>query len=142
MNPVLRNTLAVIAGIIIGSIVNMSIILISNSIIPPPDGVDNTTMEGLQKTMHLFEVQHFIFPFLAHAIGTFAGAVTTALIAVNHKKKLALVIGAFFLLGGIVSVCSLPAPMWFTFVDLVFAYIPTAYLALKLVCKKTQKAAY
>lgn len=142
MNPVLRNTLAVIAGIIIGSIVNMSIILISNSIIPPPDGVDNTTMEGLQKTMHLFEVQHFIFPFLAHAIGTFAGAVTTALIAIHHKKKLALVIGAFFLLGGIVSVCSLPSPMWFTFVDLVFAYIPMAYLALKLVCKKTQKAAY
>lgn len=142
MNPVLRNTLAVIAGIIIGSIVNMSIILISNSIIPPPDGADNTTMEGLQKTMHLFEVQHFIFPFLAHAIGTFAGAVTTALIAIHHKKKLALVIGAFFLLGGIVSVCSLPSPMWFTFVDLVFAYIPMAYLALKLVCKKTQKAAY
>ncbi|MDR6760150.1 hypothetical protein J2Y38_000329 [Flavobacterium sp. 2755] len=142
MNPVLRNTLAVIAGIIIGSIVNMSIILISDSIIPPPVGVDNTTMEGLQKTMHLFEVQHFIFPFLAHAIGTFAGAVTTALIAINHKKKLALVIGAFFLLGGIVSVCSLPAPMWFTFVDLVFAYIPAAYLALRLVCKKTQKAAY
>lgn len=136
MNPVLRNVLAVIAGIVIGSIVNMSIILISGSIIPPPDGVDNSTMEGLQKTMHLFEVQHFIFPFLAHAIGTFTGAVTTALIAINHKKKLALVIGAFFLLGGIISVCSLPSPMWFTFVDLVFAYIPMAYLALKLVCKK------
>jgi len=136
MNPILRNTLAVIAGIIVGSIVNMSIILISGSIIPPPNGVDNTTMEGLQKTMHLFEAKHFLFPFLAHAIGTFAGAATTALIAVNHKKKLALVIGAFFLLGGIVSVCSLPSPSWFTVVDLVFAYIPMAYLALKVTCKK------
>lgn len=136
MNPILRNTLAAIAGIIVGSIVNMSIILISGSIIPPPNGVDNTTMEGLQKTMHLFEAKHFLFPFLAHAIGTFAGAATTALIAVNHKKKLALVIGAFFLLGGIVSVCSLPSPSWFTVVDLVFAYIPMAYLALKVTCKK------
>lgn len=136
MNPILRNVLAVIAGIIVGSIVNMSIILISGSIIPPPNGVDNTTMEGLQKTMHLFEAKHFIFPFLAHAIGTFAGAVTTAFIAFNHKKKLALIIGAFFLLGGIVSVCSLPSPMWFTFVDLVFAYIPMAYLALRLVRSK------
>ncbi|OIV39678.1 hypothetical protein [Flavobacterium johnsoniae] len=136
MNPILRNILAVIVGIIVGSIVNMSIILISGSIIPPPNGVDNTTMEGLQKTMHLFEAEHFIFPFLAHAIGTFAGAVTTAFIAFNHKKKLALVIGAFFLLGGIVSVCSLPSPMWFTVVDLVFAYIPMAYLALRLVRSK------
>ncbi|WP_264554066.1 hypothetical protein [Flavobacterium sp. N2038] len=136
MNPVLRNTLAVFAGIIVGSIFNMCIILISGSIIPPPKGADNTTMEGLKTTMHLFEAQHFLFPFLAHAIGTFTGAATTALLAFNHKKKLALVIGAFFLLGGIVSVCSLPSPMWFTVVDLLFAYIPMAYLALKLTCKK------
>ncbi|WP_035647131.1 hypothetical protein [Flavobacterium sp. ASV13] len=136
MNPILRNTLAVIAGIIIGSIVNMSIILISGSIIPPPKGADNTTMEGLKATMHLFEAKHFLFPFLAHAIGTFAGAITTALIAFNHKKKLALLIGAFFLFGGIVSLCSLPSPMWFTVVDLVFAYIPMAYLALKLTCRR------
>lgn len=139
MNPILRNTLAVIAGIIIGSIVNMSIILISGSIIPPPKGADNTTMEGLKATMHLFEAKHFLFPFLAHAIGTFAGAITTALIAFNHKKKLALLIGAFFLFGGIVSVCSLPSPMWFTVVDLVFAYIPMAYLALKLTCRRNTK---
>lgn len=139
MNPVLRNTLAVIAGIIVGSLVNMSIITISESIIPLPEGVDNTTMEGLQNTMHLYEAKHYLFPFLAHAVGTFVGAVITALIAVNHKKKLALLIGAFFLLCGIVMVCSLPSPMWFTFVDLVFAYIPTAYLALKLVCKKQSK---
>ncbi|MDQ6470723.1 hypothetical protein RB619_08730 [Flavobacterium sp. LHD-80] len=136
MNPILRNTLAVIIGLFVGSIVNMSIILISGSIIPPPNGADNTTMEGLKATMHLFEPKHFLFPFLAHAIGTFAGAATTAIIAFNHKKKLALVIGAFFLLGGIISVCSLPSPMWFTVVDLVFAYIPMAYLALKLTCRR------
>ncbi|MEG2102384.1 hypothetical protein [Flavobacterium sp. FlaQc-28] len=137
MNPIFRNILAVIAGLIVGSIVNMSIILISGSIIPPPNGADNTTMEGLQATMHLFEPKHFLFPFLAHALGTFAGALTTALIAVNHKTKLALVIGGFFLLGGIVSVCSLPSPIWFTIVDLVFAYIPMTYLALKLVARKS-----
>lgn len=142
MNPILRNTLAVIAGIIIGSIVNMSIILMSGSIISLPNGTDNTTMEGLEKTMHLFEAKHFLFPFLAHAAGTFAGAVTTALTAYNDKKKLALVIGAFFLLGGIVSVCSLPSPMWFTFVDLAFAYIPMSYLALRAVCKKQTKLQY
>ena len=142
MNPILRNTLAVIIGIIVGSIVNMSIILISGSIIPLPNGADNTTMEGLQKTMHLFEAKHFLFPFLAHAIGTFAGAAVTALFAFNHKKKLALVIGAFFLLGGIVSVCSLPSPMWFTVVDLFLAYIPMAYLALRFTCKKQPKLQY
>ena len=76
MNPFLRNTLAVTVGIIIGSLINMSIILISSSIIPLPEGADNRTILGLQKTIHLFEAKHFLFPFLAHAAGTFAGAVT------------------------------------------------------------------
>ncbi len=142
MNPFLRNTLAVTVGIIIGSLINMSIILISSSIIPLPEGADNTTIQGLQKTIHLFEAKHFLFPFLAHAAGTFAGAVTTALLAVNHKKKLALAIGAFFLFGGIISVSSLPSPTWFTLIDLVFAYIPMSYLALKLVCRKQLKFEY
>ena len=135
MNPIVRNILAVIAGLFVGSIVNMFIILASSSIIPPPNGADNTTMEGLKATMHLFEPKHFLFPFLAHAIGTFAGAATTAIIAISHKTKLPFIIGGFFLIGGIVSVCSLPSPIWFTIVDLVFAYIPMAYLAIKLFAK-------
>ncbi|AWK06933.1 hypothetical protein HYN56_22960 [Flavobacterium crocinum] len=136
MNPLFRNTLAVLAGLVIGSIVNMSILSISGSIIPAPNGVDVTTPEGLKATMHLFEPKHFLFPFLAHAIGTFAGALTTALIAASNKTKLAFFIGAFFLFGGIVMVYTLPSPVWFSIIDLVFAYIPTAYLASKIALKK------
>lgn len=136
MNPFFRNTLAVLLGLIVGSVVNMSIITISGSVIPPPNGADVTTAEGLKATMHLFEPKHFIFPFLAHAIGTFAGALTTALIAINHKKKLALVIGAFFLFGGIVMIFTLPSPIWFSLTDAILAYIPMAYLAAKIVLKK------
>lgn len=136
MNPIFRNTLAVIIGLFVGSIVNMAIILMSGSVIPPPNGADVTTMEGLKATMHLFEPKHFIFPFLAHAIGTFAGAATTAVIAATRKTELSLVIGAFFLLGGIVNVCTLPSPIWYNILDIVFAYLPMAYLARKLVVSK------
>jgi hypothetical protein len=136
MNPFFRNTLAVLLGLIVGSVVNMGIITISGSIIPPPNGADVTTAEGLKATIHLFEPKHFIFPFLAHALGTFAGALTTALIAVNHKKKLALCIGAFFLFGGIVMIFTLPSPIWFSLTDAVLAYIPMAYLAAKMALKK------
>jgi hypothetical protein len=133
MNPVFKNTLAVIIGLFVGSIANMSILLMSSSVIPAPHGADVTTMEGLKATMHLFEPKHFIFPFVAHAIGTFAGAATTALIAANNKMRLALALGAFFLLGGIVNVCTLPSPVWYNVIDLLFAYLPMAYLAKKIV---------
>ncbi|HLG02005.1 MAG TPA: hypothetical protein VI731_00320 [Bacteroidia bacterium] len=136
MHPILKNILAVIAGIILGSVVNMGIIMISGSIIPPPEGADVTTSEGLKKSMPLFEPRHFIMPFLAHALGTFTGALLAALIAPSHKIKFALGIGFFFLIGGIASVFMLPSPTWFTVLDLVGAYIPMAYLAGKLVVKK------
>lgn len=128
--------MAVIAGTIFGSVLNMGIISLSVSIIPPPEGVDVTTMEGLKSSMHLFEPKHFLMPFLAHALGTFAGAFLAALIAASHKMKLAFVIGGFFLLGGIASVFMLPSPIWFAITDLALAYIPMAFLAGKLVVRK------
>ena len=140
MSPILRNFLAVVAGLIIGSVVNMGIISISGILIPPPAGADVTTQEGLKATMHLFESKHFIFPFLAHALGTFAGALVTAFIAINNKIRLALIIGFFFLAGGIASVFMLPSPTWFTVLDLVVAYIPMAYLAGKIAQRRSKNA--
>lgn len=138
MNLTVKNILAVVAGIIIGGIVNMGLINISGSIIPPPEGVDNTTMEGLKESMHLFQPKHFIFPFLAHALGTLVGAFIAAKIAATRKMTFALVIGAFFLLGGITSVMMLPSPTWFSILDIVGAYIPMAYIGGKLAIGKTE----
>jgi hypothetical protein len=135
MNPVLKNILAVITGIVAGSAVNMGIIMLSSSIIPPPEGVDPANMDSLKENIHLFESKHYIMPFLAHAMGTFVGAWVAALIAASHQLKIALGIGVFFLLGGIASTFMLPAPTWFIIVDLVFAYIPMAWLGGRLKMK-------
>tara|TARA_R110000868_G_scaffold57733_3_gene178289 strand:+ start:181 stop:591 length:411 start_codon:yes stop_codon:yes gene_type:complete len=136
MNPILRNILAILAGLIIGSIVNMGIIMISGSIIPPPDGADVTTMEGLQASMHLFKPKNFIMPFLAHALGTLVGAFVAAKIAITNKKLIAILIGAFFLVGGITNIYLLPSPLWFTLLDLLIAYIPMAWIGHHLTLKK------
>lgn len=137
MNPIVRNILAVVAGLVVGSVVNMGIIQISGSIIPPPEGADNTTMEGLKASMHLFQPKHFLFPFLAHALGTLAGAIIATLIAASHQLKFALSIGVFFLIGGISTVVMLPSPLWYTLVDLLGAYLPVAWLGFKLARRKS-----
>lgn len=139
MHPIFKNILAVLAGIVGGSAINMGLIMVSGSIIPPPEGVDPTNMESLKASMHLFEAKHFIFPFLAHALGTLGGAFLAALIAVNHKMKFATAIGVFFLIGGIANTFMLPSPIWFTILDLVAAYIPMAWLGGTIaggVCRK------
>ena len=136
MNPIVRNILSVIAGYLFGSLINMAIIMVSGSIIPPPNGADVTTMEGLKASLHLFEPKHFILPFAAHALGTLAGAFLAATIAASYKMKFAVGIGFLFLLAGIANVVMLPSPLWFTILDLTVAYLPMAYIAGKIVEKR------
>ena len=136
MNKIARNVLAVITGIVLGSVVNMGIINLQYSFIALPEGVDVTNTESLQSSMHLFGPKHFIFPFLAHAIGTLVGAYLSARIAASHKMKFALGIGIFFLIGGISMVFMMPAPIWFIVVDLSLAYIPMGWLGWRLSGKK------
>ncbi len=132
MHPIFRNISAVIVGVVAGSFLNMGMIMLSGSIIPPPEGSDNTTMEGLIASMHLFEPRHFIFPFLAHAFGTLSGAFLTAMFAASHQLTLAVLIGVLFMAGGIYMVIALPSPVWFTVLDLGVAYIPMSYFGWRL----------
>lgn len=132
----MKNVLAVLAGIVLGGLVNMALISVGAGIIPPPEGVDPSDMESLEASMHLFEPRHFVFPFLAHALGTLVGAFIAGLLARTHKLGFALAIGAFFLAGGIAMSLMLPAPTWYIVVDLVLAYIPMAWIGGRLVARK------
>lgn len=110
--------------------------MISGSIIPYPEGYDNSTPEKFKETFHLLESKHFIMPFLAHALGTFMGALIAGIIAIKYKIIIGLSIGSVFLFGGIIMILSVPSPTWFTILDLGFAYIPMGYLAAKIIRSK------
>lgn len=132
MHRAFRLVLAAIAGLVVGSLVNMCLILVSGQVIAPPMGADVTTAEGLKASLHLFEPRHFIFPFLAHSLGTLAGAATAALLTPGRSAGPAYAVGGFFLLGGITNVILLPAPRWFSTLDLLLAYLPAAWLGHRL----------
>ncbi len=132
MPILLRNLLAVVAGIVIGGVVNMAIITVSPLLIAPPAGVDVNDADSLGRSMHLFEPRHFLMPFLAHALGTFAGALAAGLIAARYRTAIAYGIGAVFLLGGIAASLLIPAPAWFIAVDLLAAYLPMAWLGIQV----------
>lgn len=127
MAKLLRVLLAVVLGFVVGSAVNMALIMVSGKVIPPPSGVDVTTMEGLKVALPLFEPKHFLFPFLAHALGTLAGAAVATLVAPGGSRVPALLTGVLFLLAGTANVFMLPAPAWFNATDLLLAYLPAAW---------------
>lgn len=132
MNPIFKNILAIIAGFVLGSAVNYCLIMLSAYIIPPPEGADITTMEGLQASIHLFEPKHFIMPFLSHAIGTLTGAFVCVKIAASSHLAMGMVTGLLFFIGGCSAVMMLSSPVWFSVLDLVVAYFPMAWLGVKL----------
>ena len=126
---ILRNIFMVILGCIIGSFLNMGLIVSGPKIIPPPPGVDMTSQEGILLGMPLLEARHFIFPFLAHALGTLLGAFIAAKLGVGNKMRLAMIVGVLFLCAGIANIYMLPGhPAWFAVVDILFAYLPMAWL--------------
>jgi hypothetical protein len=128
MPVILRNILAVIAGLLVGSVVNMAIITVGPMMIPPPEGVDMSDMDKFAENLKLLGPANFIAPWLAHALGTLVGAFIAAKVAACHSMKFALGIGVFFLLGGILMVSMFGGPVWFTVLDLIGAYLPMGYL--------------
>lgn len=139
--PILRNILAVIVGFVVGSIVNMGLILLSPHVIPPPAGVDVSNVESMRASIHLFEPKHFLFPFLAHALGTAVGALVAYLVAGSRRAVFAYVIGVLFLAGGIAASRMIPATTWFIVLDLVGAYLPMAWLATRVGARLKPSAA-
>lgn len=138
MPPILRNLLAVIAGLIVGGIVNMGLIILGGTLLPPPPGVDVNDIVSINAHIREYSVLQLMAPFIAHAAGVVAGVFLTTKLAATHHLALAMVVGAFFLLGGIMAVRMVPdAPFWFSALDLVVAYLPMAWLGHRLAAKRT-----
>jgi len=129
---ILRVILALVAGVVIGGVVNMALVMLGSAVVPAPAGMDVTDAESVAASAHLFQPRHFLFPFLAHAIGTLAGATVAYVMAGSYRKAVAWAVGAVFFAGGIAAARMIPAPAWFIAVDLLLAYFPMAFVATKL----------
>lgn len=132
MNPVIKNIIAVVAGVFVGGIINSALVNVGPSIIPLPEGADVSSMEAIRESIHLFGFANFIPPFVAHALGTLVGAFLAVKLAASHHKRIALGIGVFYLLGGITAAWMIGGPLWFNAADLILAYIPMGLLGYRL----------
>lgn len=127
MKPIFKNIMAVVLGWLGGSVINMGLIQ-TGHLLFPIQGIDPDDMGALAAVMPTLGTEYFIFPFLAHALGTLIGASLAGIIAANHKMAFSLSIGGLFLVGGILVNYMLPGPLWFAIVDILIAYIPMAWI--------------
>ena len=132
MNAALRNTLAVIAGFVALAVTKYVALKLGNAVIPPPAGVDLSTMDGFKAAIPLFEAKQWLPAFFEHAMGSMAGGAVAAFVAVSHRMKLALAIGALHMVGGMIAAVMLPFPIWVVVIDIVAMYLPMAWIGGKL----------
>lgn len=134
---ILKRTLVIFISLFAGAMLNGAIINYSNKVFAPIfPGLDLNTAEGLQAAMPHMSPEHFLFPFLAHALGTLLSALLITRFLKSQQFVFSMMAGILFLLGGVSMVVMLPeTPIWFVLVDLIGAYIPMAYLGYKLAFK-------
>lgn len=135
MNPILRNVLAVIAGLAAAMFINGGLIQAGHALIPPPEGFDPNQPE----TFSLLTPANLLAAFFAHAMGSFLGALVAALIAASRKMRFAIAIGVVHMIGGIMMVFMVPSPVWFIILDLSLGYIAMALLAGNIALRFTGK---
>ena len=123
---------AIIAGFLVGSVFNMGVVLLGTLLIPPPPGVDFADPASVAQARSLLTPVHFIFPWLAHAGGTFVGILMSSIVYPPRAGLCAMVLGVLFLAGGIAASVMIPAPAVFIALDLVLAYLPMAWLGYRV----------
>ena len=124
-----RNIGALILGIIAGSIINMGLIIIGGNIFSLPENFN--PMDAVN-----WDIKYFLFPFLAHSIGTLSGAFVASKLSKNYNMIIPIIVSIYFLAGGIYMAMVLPAPTWFICLDLTVCYIPMALLGWSFLNKK------
>jgi len=128
--PFIRTVLGLTLGLFIGVVVNGSMVQLGTVLFPFPPEVNFDTSSGMQ-AFHDLPVHFYIFPFLAHAIGTLSGCITAIIILRNQGKWVVYSIGYLFFVAGIIAVDLINAPVWFDILDLSLAYLPMAWLSMQ-----------
>ncbi|MEI8193089.1 MAG: hypothetical protein WCG64_04435 [Flavobacteriia bacterium] len=134
---ILRLIVGLLIGLALGALLNGLIITLGLEVFPLPKGVNFETAEGKHNFQYLKPI-HFLFPFLAHALGTFFGVLISLFISKRFRLLLTFIISTLFFLGGLSMVLSLDAPQWFNLTDLTLAYFPMGFMAYRM--KRARKA--
>jgi hypothetical protein len=132
----LKDIAVFVLGVVLGALVNGALVSAGAEWIPLPDGLppeaNMQTPEGLRAAAPFLKPMNLLFPWLAHAVGTFAGALVVARWgSAAYRSRWAYTVGMLFLLGGISMAFLVPDPLWFIVLDLTTAYLPPVWLALR-----------
>jgi hypothetical protein len=127
----IRNILAVVAGLAVGMAFNMAIIMANAYVLfPMPAGMDMADPEQMNAYVATLPFAAFLVVLVAHLGQSFFGGWTAARLAGSQPLPLAMIVGVLSLLGGIMNMMTIHGPTWM-YIELPL-YLAVAWAAGKL----------
>lgn len=135
MQPVLRSVLAVIVGVVAGGVLISRVEMLNSRFYPMPAGLNPNDSTAMASYIRDLPAAAFGGVLAGWAIGTFCGAWIAAQIARRKPIVHGAVIGAVFLILGIVNMVMLPHPIW-VWVCSIIIFIGCGYAGGRLASGK------
>jgi hypothetical protein len=108
-----RNVIAIIAGLAVGMTANMALITLNSKVFyPMPEGLRMDDAEGVSAWMATLPATAFLVVMLAHLSQALCGGWVAARLASSHPMRLAMSVGVFSLVGGVMAFFMFDGPIW------------------------------
>ena len=108
-----RNVVAVVVGLAVGMVVNMALVMLNVGVLfPMPEGTSMADPERFAAYLAALPATAFLVAVVAHLGQAFVGGWTAARLGASHPVVLALIVGGFTLVGGVINLIQLPGPTW------------------------------
>jgi len=136
---VLRNVGAIVAGLVVGMVVNLAIVQVNTAFFPLPEGVDLTDTNAMRDAVQALPAASWILVFVAHIGQAFVGGWVAARLSVSELLRNALIVGILSMAAGIANAVMLSAPAW-TWIEMPF-YPAAAWVAGRMAISQRQGTA-
>lgn len=135
----LRDIGAFVVGMMVGMMANSGVLEISNAMHPMPEGLDPSDWDAMTAYIETLPTSGFLMAMLAHLSQAFFGGAVGAAISQDRPVPVALAVGGFSMIGGIMMMTMVKHPTWM-YIELPL-YWACAWAAAQLVLAMRQRSA-
>ncbi|WBV61223.1 hypothetical protein PFY12_03660 [Chryseobacterium camelliae] len=109
----LKRILAVIGGIVAGSLTVAAVEMLGHYLYPLPAGMKSDDMEAMKEYIPNAPFMALFFVIIAYALAALVVGFVSTKIANDGKNKYAIIGGVIFVIITIINLAMLPTPVWF-----------------------------
>lgn len=140
MKEILRNSLAAMAGAIVGIFLITVIQTITSRFFPLPAGVSPNDKVAMGEFIRTLPLQALLLVLFGYLAGVFAGAWVAGRLSLTHPLRQAVMVTILFGIATLLNLSSFPHPIWFWIANLAVVYA-AGRLAIACLPKPAPEAA-